>query len=69
MEGTSSAVFQVYLSRGSLKGGSKAWRALAPGERGRVIRTNNRTVARENRSSFYRASLCDKGCPGTNRLG
>jgi hypothetical protein len=69
MEGTQSAVFQVIFSRSCLKGGSKARRALAFVERGGVIKANNRTVARENRSSFPRASFCDKGCPGTNRLG
>jgi hypothetical protein len=69
MEGTSSAVFQVKPFARFPEGGSKTHQALAPGERGRVIKANNRMAARKNHSRFFRASLCDKRCPGTSRLG
>lgn len=51
------------------EGDPKAQQALALGGRGRVIKTNYRTVALESRSSFSSASLSDKRCPSTNRLG
>lgn len=69
MEGTSGAAFQVCFSRSYLKGFPKAHQALALGGRGGVIKTKYRTVARETRSSFSRASLRDNRCPSTNRLG